>query len=114
MNSRTKGHGFERWCAAKLRAIWPNVQTCRFAGNLWLDHCGVDLINTEPFNIQCKAVEKLSPGHHEILQAMPKGRNINIILHKKNNRGVIVVMDLEDFLRVMLPKHTPNADNRLK
>lgn len=104
MNSRTKGHGFERWCAAKLRDVWPNVQTCRFAGNLWLDHCGVDLINTEPFNIQCKAVERLSPGYHEILQAMPKGKNANIIIHKKNGKGSVVVMQLDDFIG-MLYKH---------
>jgi len=101
MNQRTKGHGFERWCAAKLRAIWPDVQTCRYAGNLWLDHCGVDLINTGGFNFQCKAVEKLSPGYHTILAAMPKGKNSNVILHKKNGRGVVVAMKLEDFLKLI-------------
>ncbi len=101
MNCRTKGHSFERWCAAKLRALWPNVQTCRFAGNLWLDSCGVDLINTTGFNVQCKAVEKLSPGYHEILNRMPQGKNTNIIIHKKNGKGVIVALRLEDFLTLI-------------
>lgn len=101
MNCRTKGHSFERWCAAKLRVLWPNVQTCRFAGNLWLDSCGVDLINTPGFNVQCKAVEKLSPGYHEILNRMPQGKNTNIIIHKKNGKGIIVAMKLEDFLTLI-------------
>jgi hypothetical protein len=101
MNQRTKGHGFERWCAAKLRTIWPDVQTCRYAGNLWLDHCGVDLIHTDGFNFQCKAVERLSPGYHEILNSMPVGKNINAIIHKKNNKGVIVALRLDDFLKLI-------------
>ena len=101
MNGRKKGHDFERWCAAKLRELWPDVQTCRFAGALWLDYSGVDLTHTAPFNFQCKAVEKLSPGHHEIINSMPKGKNINAIIHKKNNKGIIVVLALEDFLRIV-------------
>lgn len=74
MNSRTKGHQFERHMAEVLREVWPDCYTTRFKGSLWLDHCGVDLVGTPGFNIQLKAVERLSPGYHEILAAMPKGR----------------------------------------
>lgn len=101
MNGRTKGHGFERTIAERLREIWPGCYTQRFKGSLWMDHCGVDLVNTDPFNFQLKAVERLSPSYHEILKAMPKGRNINCIIHKRNNSGCIVAMTLEDFLTLI-------------
>ena len=107
MNSRTKGHDFERLMAETLREIWPDCYTTRFKGSLWLDHCGVDLVGTPGYNIQLKAVERLSPGYHEILEAMPKGQNTNIIIHKRNRKGAVVVMKFDDFKRVMLLKHKP-------
>lgn len=101
MNARTKGHSFERAIAERLREIWPDCYATRFKGSLWLDHCGVDLVGTPGFNIQLKAVERLSPGCHEILSAMPKGQNKNIVIHKRNGKGCIVSMRLEDFLRLI-------------
>lgn len=50
MNNRSKGHGFERAMAERLRTIWPECYTTRFKGTLWLDHCGVDLLAYE-YNI---------------------------------------------------------------
>lgn len=101
MNSRNKGHDFERAMAEKLRVIWPECFTTRFKGSPWLDHCGVDLVGTPAFNVQLKAVERLSPGYHEILDSMPQNGNTNIIIHKKNRRGSVVVMTLSDFLKLM-------------
>lgn len=71
MNSRTKGHDFERLMAEKLREAWPERYTMRFKGTLWLDHCGADLVNTTPFNIQLKAMER-TPVYHDILNYMSK------------------------------------------
>ena len=102
MNARTKGHDFERALAGRLRQeLWPDCYTTRFRGSLWIDHCGVDLVGTPGYNVQLKAVEKLSPGYHEILAAMPKGSNTNIIIHKRNNKGSIVALRLDDFIKLL-------------
>jgi len=102
MNSKVKGSQFERHCAALLRAeLWPECYTSRFMGSAWLDYNGVDLVGTPGFNVQCKAVEKLSPGYHEILKAMPDGKNTNIVIHKRNNQGCIVAMELDNFIKIV-------------
>ena len=102
MNSKQKGNQFERQMAAILREkIWPECFTSRFMGSAWLDYNGVDLTGTPGFNVQCKAVEKLSPGYHEILSGMLKNKNTNIIIHKKNNKGAIVAMDLQEFIKLI-------------
>jgi hypothetical protein len=111
MNSRTKGHDFERFCATRLREIFPDVATSRFKGALWWDIAGVDLTNTGNYNFQCKAKET-SPSYHLILASMPKGEHINVILHKKNNRGIVAVLDFEDFLELIKKhdgKHSRNS-----
>lgn len=101
INSRTKGHSFEREIASKLRAeLWPDCQTSRFMGRLWDDHCGVDLTGTLGYNIQCKALEH-APAYLNILASMPKGVNVNIILHKQNNKGIVAVVNFEDFLKLI-------------
>lgn len=101
INSKQKGNQFERHCAAILRAeLWPECFTSRFMGSPWLDYNGVDLTGTPGFNIQCKAVEKLSPSYHEILSRMLKNHNTNIVIHKKNNRGAIVAMEFTDFIKL--------------
>ena len=101
MNGRTKGHNFERSMAEKLRSeIWPECYTTRFKGSPWLDSCGVDLIGTPDFNVQLKALER-APSYHEILNTMPKDINMNIVIHKRNNKGSIVAIKLEDFLKII-------------
>ena len=113
MNSRTKGHNFERQMAERLREVWPECYTSRFKGSLWLDHCGVDLVGTPGYNVQLKAMER-TPAYHDILEYMPKGENVNIVIHKRNRKGALVVMKLDDFVRVMLLKHKPAMTNELK
>lgn len=101
INSKKKGNAFECAMAARLREIFPNCYSQRFNGSLWNDASGIDLTNTGNFNIQCKAQERLSPGYHEILKAMPQSDNVNVILHKKNHSGIVAVLDFEDFLRLI-------------
>jgi len=95
-NSRNKGHAYERQIAERLRAIWPEVVTSRSESKR-LDDAGVDLCYTPPFNFQCKAVEKLSPGVHDILAGMPQGTNHNAVIWKRNHKGSVVCLPLEDF-----------------
>ena len=103
VNSKKKGNKFESDMAFKLRSElnWPHCWTSRFMGSLWEDSLGIDLTGTPGFNIQCKAVERLSPGYHEILSNMPQGENTNLIVHKRNNKGIIAVLPLDDFLQIL-------------
>jgi len=102
INAKRKGNRFEQDAAFMLRqALWPECFTSRFMGSLWQDHLGVDLTGTPGYNFQCKHSERLSPGLHEILAGMPKGKNINVVLHKRNNKGIIAAMNFEDFIKII-------------
>ena len=98
--SRTKGHAFERKMVNILKEWWPNACTSR-AESKNMDDKGVDICYTEPFSIQCKAVERLSPSVHKVLQAMPNDNNMNVVAWKKNNQGTVICMDLNDFLEIV-------------
>jgi hypothetical protein len=101
-SNRQKGHQFERHTASILRAeLWPECFSSRFMGCAWDDYNGRDLTGTPGFNIQLKAVERLSPGYHEILSKMLKNSNKNIVIHKRNNKGAIVAMTFEDFIKLI-------------
>ena len=99
--SRNKGHTFERRMSTYFKDIFPTVCTARFESKK-LDNLGVDLAFTPKFNFQCKAVERLSPSYHDILKTMPLDDNINVILHKKNHKGIVAVLDLKDFKNILI------------
>ena len=102
INSKRKGNKFEQDVAFMLRKeVWPECRTSRFMGSLWEDSLGIDLTGTSGFNIQCKAVERLSPGYHEILSNMPQGKNTNIVIHKRNNKGIIAAIELDDLIQII-------------
>tara|TARA_R110000796_G_C14264459_1_gene400416 strand:+ start:204 stop:470 length:267 start_codon:yes stop_codon:yes gene_type:complete len=69
--------------------------------NKKLDDAGVDLVGTDPFNIQCKAVER-SMDLHTVLADMPEDQNYNVVFHKRNNQGQIVAMRLDDFMELIV------------
>ena len=102
INPRDKGHNFERKIAARLNELGHPTKTARNTDHE-LDASGVDLDTSAPFDIQCKAVERLRIQPHELLNAMPKRRGkTRVIYHKKKKAGVIVCMKLEDFERLLL------------
>ena len=87
MNAKQKGNRFEREMAAILRErIWPACYTSRFMGSAWDDYNGIDLTGT--------------PGYHQILKSMLQNEKINIVIHKKNDQGCIVAMELSDFIKL--------------
>ncbi len=100
MNSKRKGNRYETEMAFRLRELFPEARTCRFMGQLWLDSQKVDLTGTDPFYFQCKASERFG-AYHSTLAEMPDNGHINVILHKKNNRGTVAVLDFEDFLKLI-------------
>lgn len=102
MNSKQKGNQFERQMAAILRAeLWPECYTSRFMGSAWDDYNGIDLTGTGNFNIQLKAMERTPPYHTILNQKMPQGNKTNIVIHKRNNKGAIVAMTFEDFIKLV-------------
>ena len=95
MNVKQKGNRFEQAVARKLRQLFPNVRTAREC-NKWLDGQGVDLVETYPFYIQCKHVERgLDP--HKVLEHMPSTPGMyNVLLWKRNRKTTLVIMSVED------------------
>jgi len=62
--------------------------------------CGVDLVGTAGFNFQLKNMER-APAYHDILNFMPQGENTNVIIHKKNRKGIVAVLPLEAFIELV-------------
>jgi len=102
--NRTAGHNFERECVKKFTELgFENVRTSRYASRE-KDDQKVDLVGTEPLNIQCKYTERIN--YHEELKSMPEDTNHNIVIHKRKNKGTVVAMLWEDFEElVAIMKH---------
>lgn len=100
VNGRNKGKRFE----LRIAEVWKRVmggdpQRTSYVSK-WLDDQGVDLTDTDPFFIQCKAHER-SLDLHAVLDHMPADQTrYNIVIHKRNNRGCIVAMRFGDFLEL--------------
>ena len=99
-NSRAVGNAYERQIRLELIALgWDKCETTRFASHA-LDARGVDFINTPPFSIQGKRW-KSAPSYHEVLKSMPQDNNYNVIIHKRPNKGEVVVMDKQSFYEII-------------
>ena len=95
-NSRSVGHTYERQLRLELINLgWDKCQTSRYASRE-TDDANVDYVNTPPYNIQAKRW-KSAPSYHEVLASMPDNGNYNVIIHKRPNKGEVVVMSKADF-----------------
>lgn len=99
-NSRAVGNAYERQIRLELISLgWDKCQTSRYASKM-TDDALVDFINTNPFNIQAKRW-KSAPSYHEVLKGMPDDNNYNVIIHKRPNKGEVVVMDKKSFYQLV-------------
>ena len=99
-NSRAIGCQYERQIRLELIALgWDQCQTSRYASKL-TDDMVVDFVNTQPFSIQCKRW-KSAPSYHEVLKSMPQDSNYNVIIHKRPNKGEVVVMSKDSFYEII-------------
>ena len=100
-SARTKGNGYEREKAKELRELnlFPNAVTSR-AESRNTDAKKVDLCFTDPFNIQCKFVEK-SRLPHDILAEMPDDGNYNVLFDKRSRKGEVVCLSKDDFYELL-------------
>ena len=100
-SARNKGCNYERKIMHEfIKLGWKDCLTSRYA-NKQLDDAGVDLVNTSPFNIQCKAHESAIQ-YIKILKGMPT-KGINAIFHKRN-RFEMVILSKKDFYKIIRSK----------
>ena len=100
INARNKGLNYERRIVQELKELLSleNIGTTRNL-NRYKDSLKID-IELSPFSIQCKALET-TPSYHKILSEMPQDNNYNVIFHKKNRLGEVVVMDKKSFYDIL-------------
>lgn len=100
INARKKGCAYELVIRDFFRELgWDKAVSSRSESKN-KDDQGIDLCFTEPFAVQAKAVEKLG-SIHDVLARMPQDENYNLVFHKKNRKGTIVAMTIEDFKELL-------------
>jgi len=101
INARNKGFGYERKLVIELRKLFGNdsIGTARNLNRIQ-DSLKNDIVNIPMFNAQAKATEN-TPPYHQLLKEMPTNENYNIIFHKRNRKGEVVVMSKEDFYEII-------------
>lgn len=105
--NRTAGHNWEREVIKDLKKIgFANAVSARYESKR-LDDAGVDIVNTGPFNMQCKNESK-RPDYHKLITEMPAG--VNLVLHKFTKKtdkgkfttqGKYVIMEYSEFLDLL-------------
>lgn len=103
INARAKGNTYEREVAAKFRAAGFSRCVTSRSESKRLDDLGVDLCYTDPWIVQCKAVERLGPVH-DIINGMPPP-GIPLVFHKRNRKGTVVSMRESDFWKILRALH---------
>ncbi len=100
--ARVRGHGFELQICKVLVGKGFAAITSRSESKR-LDDAGGDIVTDFPFHIQCKFVEALSMPNHQLIKQMKIALKDKppCIIHKRANKGVIVSLDLEDFLNLV-------------
>lgn len=107
--NRTAGHNWERECVRIFKDLgWEECISSRWESKR-RDDSGVDLMYTDPYNVQCKTNSQ-SLNTHKILSEMPNEESrINIIMERRTEKrgnkffkvGDYVHLKLEDFLSLI-------------
>lgn len=98
MNSRNKGAAGERELAAKLREYGYQ---CRRGQQYSGVNGDADVVGLPGVHIECKRVEKLN-----LYEAMSqsvrdaKDGETPAVFHRKNNRGWLVTLRMDDFMKM--------------
>ena len=99
--ARDKGIRFELEIIDRLKELgFTAISTRSESRNL--DNLGLDIIDSTPFSIQNKAVERLSLPCSELLKQMgSNGLENPVIAHKRAHKGTTVTMTWELFEKVL-------------
>ena len=100
-HSKNKGNRFELEIVHLLEALGYEAVSSRSESKR-LDDAGVDIVTDAPYNIQCKHVERMSVSVHELLANMPADK-LRVVMHKRNHKGTVVSLHLEDFRDLWIP-----------
>ena len=101
INARRAGHTYERDLVKEWKELgWTEAATSRYESRT-LDDQKVDLVNTDPYQIQAKRTAR-APNFHELLDSMPKNGKTNVVFHKRVHCGETVTMRKADFYRMVL------------
>ena len=95
--NRRKGHDFERKIRQDFKSLgWLDCETSRYASKM-MDDRKIDLVNTKPFAVQCKASIN-NPSYHKIFKDMQSdAEDYKVIYHKRMNDNEYVIMQKKDF-----------------
>ena len=97
---RAKGHKYELDVVKLFKSLGWDCVTSRSESKR-TDDAGVDICYTAPFQIQAKAWERAA-SYHEVLAKMPQKKGTyNLLFHKRNRQGSVVVMKQEDFVELL-------------
>lgn len=102
VNSRKKGHDWEREVANKLKEIDPTAKR-----NLEYQEGSMDIGTQLPFAIQCKCMANPSV-YFVFRQAKEGAKKVNkipVAIIKRTNKETIAVMELEDWLKLVKEWH---------
>jgi len=100
INGRSKGNDYERWIVNYLKDLGYTGERNSYVNKKADDVDKIDIATDFPFSIQAKAVERLSPGTHEVLKSMG-GDKPKCIWHKRNNKGTVVILPLDEFIKLI-------------
>jgi Holliday junction resolvase len=98
MNSRNKGAVGERQLANKLKEYGYE---CRRSQQYAGINGDADVVGLPAIHIECKRVERLN-----IYDAMDQSKRdkrqdeIPVVMHRKNRRGWLVTMELDDWMKL--------------
>lgn len=99
INGRAKGKTYELALIKEILHWFEDAVSSRSESKR-TDDAGVDIMYTDPLQIQAKAVEK-SINTHKILAGMPQVEGkLNLVFHKRNHQGCVVSMKKSDFYQL--------------
>lgn len=114
--NKVAGSNYERQVVNKLKSIgFTNVGTSRNnsrakdALKIDIVNCNEDKYGRLPYNFQCKTLAKPC-AYGKLLAEMPKGKEVNVILHKQTKKdsagrfqkvGEYAIMNAEDFYNMI-------------
>lgn len=102
VNSRRKGHNFERYLVNRLKHIFPQCSTSRYTSKKEDDN-GIDLCDTGNFAFQAKSLSRM-PQINEIFDHM-KTLKQKVILFKhsktRGKKGEYAIIGLDDFIQIL-------------
>lgn len=97
INSRTKGHGYERECVKEFRKVFGDCERTQEGDSL--DRAGVDLKGTGRLRVQCKRGRKYAPITK--IKEITVSNGIHCLVTKGDRERSTITLYLEDFLELI-------------